>query len=591
MVNSKKRKLIYIGLGLVVTTYLIFAWLLPYSIKWSVETIGTEVAGAEVNLDDVTISYIPLGITLTDMQVTDARQPENNLFQFDQAQVELEWLPLISGQTVIDQLKVNAIALDQPRSEVGQVVKRDKDSVDTTITDSISNQFAGLSTQLPSVDELLERENLTTRTLQQQLQSNFAVNQTRIDAARTDLPSSEQLKQYQARVDEIIKAPIENIEDLQQRQRQLNLLKQEIREQRSKVDALVTAVEDGASTLKSDLKQLRRAPAQDAQYLADKYTFDADGGLNITALVLGEEARYYAETALYWYQTLAPYIDLSSATDVDDTSNKDDTDSSNSEPALIIRDAIFSMLTDNGELLIVGNNISDKPQALGRSTVFKLDGTNISNIANLDGIVEFNKGLDQGLDRSLLESVVSINAQGWQIDNIPVGLDDLLWQADNTNANFEARVNQGVLDAKGIMDIGQSVFRQLDQNDGDDDIIQTLNNLDKISFAGEAMGTITNPDLSISSDLDRALKRIIKKRMKAKTKAFKTQINEALAAEVAQSSNQYQEQLQLLNGEQDMLASQSNNLNDLLKQGLADLKNQKKNEFVENAKEKLRSFF
>ena len=112
-VNSKKRG-IYIGLSLVLIVYLIFGWLMPNVIKWSIEAAGAEITGAEVNLADVSLSYIPLGVTLTGMQVTDARQPDNNLFQFDQAQVELDWLALLSGQTVVDQLTVSAIALDQP---------------------------------------------------------------------------------------------------------------------------------------------------------------------------------------------------------------------------------------------------------------------------------------------------------------------------------------------------------------------------------------------------------------------------------------------------------------------------------------------
>ena len=54
-------------LGFIAVTALlvvIFVLALPWLIKSSIEYIGTEVAGAKVSVDDVDVSFNPLGVTL-----------------------------------------------------------------------------------------------------------------------------------------------------------------------------------------------------------------------------------------------------------------------------------------------------------------------------------------------------------------------------------------------------------------------------------------------------------------------------------------------------------------------------------------------
>lgn len=593
MAATQKRRM-YLGLGFVLVVYLIFAWLIPNVIKWSIETAGAEVAGAEVNVDDVSVSYIPLALTISQMQVTDSRQPQNNLFQLETASAELEWLPLLSGRAVISELAVSSIALDKPRAQVGEVYVTSESSDEQELSDMVAEKFNGLSSKLPSVDEILQRETLTTRSLQQQLQNNYQANQNRILAAREDLPTAEDLARYQKEVNEIVEQPIENINDLQQRQQQLNALKQEIRQQRSHVEAMATAVDDGVSTLKSDIKQLSRAPAADARYLADKYTLDAKGSLNITSLILGDEARYWAETALYWYQTLAPYIDLSSTdTESSDTQGGEVADNlePDNKPQLIIRNALFSMITQSGDLVIKGQDISDKPQFVGRPTVLTIKGDGLENIGQIDGLIQLNQGIEAGIDSEQLQSSLTLDISGWNLDGLETGIEGIQWQAQNTNTALQASVSKGILDAQGNMKVGQSKFLQAGSEGTNQDILETLNQLDSVSFGATALGSIDNPDVTIQSDLDKALKRLVSQRIKKQTKAFKKQVDKKLTAEVKQLTSQYQNNLSTLTNEQDLLSDQSDSLGDLLKQGIADLKQQKKNEFVRSAKEKLRSFF
>ena len=69
-------------LGFIAVTALlvvIFVLALPWLIKNSIEYIGTEVAGAQVSVDDVDVSFHPLCVTLNRLQVPDARAPQRHL--------------------------------------------------------------------------------------------------------------------------------------------------------------------------------------------------------------------------------------------------------------------------------------------------------------------------------------------------------------------------------------------------------------------------------------------------------------------------------------------------------------------------------
>ena len=113
-------------LGFIAVTALlvvIFVLALPWLIKSSIEYIGTEVAGAKVSVDDVDVSFNPLGVTLNRLQVTDAREPMRNLVEFTQADAQLELAPLLLGKGIVRDLGVSNLQFNTERTESGAIAK------------------------------------------------------------------------------------------------------------------------------------------------------------------------------------------------------------------------------------------------------------------------------------------------------------------------------------------------------------------------------------------------------------------------------------------------------------------------------------
>ena len=56
-----------------------------------------KAVGAEVNIDDVSLSLSPLALTIEDLQVTNKDKPTHNTISFTQANAALEVWPALLG--------------------------------------------------------------------------------------------------------------------------------------------------------------------------------------------------------------------------------------------------------------------------------------------------------------------------------------------------------------------------------------------------------------------------------------------------------------------------------------------------------------
>ena len=74
--------------GFVVVVGLIAAlWLLAIGplMKMAVEKYGSEAVGAQVNVEEISLGFSPLSLTITGVQVADKDAPMENLVSFDTA--------------------------------------------------------------------------------------------------------------------------------------------------------------------------------------------------------------------------------------------------------------------------------------------------------------------------------------------------------------------------------------------------------------------------------------------------------------------------------------------------------------------------
>ncbi len=86
-------------------------------------TTMTNANGAEVNLESLDLSVLSGAVSLTGLQVTDAKQPQNNQVAVDKIAADASIYDLLLGRLVMENVEVSNVKFNQQRAEPGKVIE------------------------------------------------------------------------------------------------------------------------------------------------------------------------------------------------------------------------------------------------------------------------------------------------------------------------------------------------------------------------------------------------------------------------------------------------------------------------------------
>ncbi len=276
--------------------------LLPTVIKNTIETKGTEVVGAEVDLQGVGLHLWPLGLSLKQMQITDPTAAEYNLAQFGLLDVRLDLSGLVNNQVIVSSFTLTQLALNSARDTAGSVVDK-KEAGDNGLDQSIKQWAA----QLPDFQEILEKEPLETTKRYDTLMKDVETLKASWDKRLADLPTDQTFADYQARIHALKGQSIKTPEDVLAMKNALSSLKEDIKQDKQHLQAARRDFLIDKKLLVADIVNLKAAPKKDMAYLSQKYQFDKKGLVNVTQLLLGQKA---ADTVAAYSDTLEKWLPI-----------------------------------------------------------------------------------------------------------------------------------------------------------------------------------------------------------------------------------------------------------------------------------------
>ncbi len=272
---AKLMRNLAVALVLLITITIGWVYLgLPGFIKEKFEPTLTELNGAEVNVNGIGVSLLPLGFSVKNIQVTDAKTPSHNTVAVQDIKAEIALMPLFSGSLVMDKLLVNDLKFNQKRAAPGRVldpVVEEESSVLEDMEQAIKNQ--------------LKSENLLTVQRYNDLQQSIKQHQAQVETSYANLPDQAKLDLYQKQLKQIqddVKS--QNVTKMMQAKDNFKKLRKEMKADQQNLKALREQIQVANKDLKQDYKLLRQAPSQDWQNIADKYQVN-----NLAQVMLGAE--------------------------------------------------------------------------------------------------------------------------------------------------------------------------------------------------------------------------------------------------------------------------------------------------------------
>jgi len=121
------------------------------------------------------------------------------------------------GKIIIDQLEVSQLAFSSVRSQAGEVYLNDEssDKAQGSLSEQAKEMLPEVDMQLPDIKALLDDSNLLTIKASNQLKDSYKVEQAKLKALKSKLPSKAKLKSYQDQVEALGKMKVSSLADIE----------------------------------------------------------------------------------------------------------------------------------------------------------------------------------------------------------------------------------------------------------------------------------------------------------------------------------------------------------------------------------------
>jgi hypothetical protein len=191
-----RRINIYITIVLLVILGIYIA-LLDTLAKPLFEKQATEMYGAEVSVDSLSVSPFVGKVTLHQLQVTDRRKAMRNLAQADRAYIDIDILKLAQDIIEIDEMELDGLVIMNPRSEPGVILR-------PLLPEDSDIATAGLPTfDLPDADALIEQQREKLENEINSFRESIEKKRTEWEVIIASLPDEDDIKAYKARIREL----------------------------------------------------------------------------------------------------------------------------------------------------------------------------------------------------------------------------------------------------------------------------------------------------------------------------------------------------------------------------------------------------
>ena len=584
---------------ILITLISLFWWLLAdWLLKTTIETGGTKIVGARVELSRADLTFSPLGFQLTDLQVTNPKQPMQNLIELGKVKGSLELLPLLMGQVIIDELSATGVRLNTERKKSGEVKKAETESKpERTAIEEPNKQsnlnFAAVKDKLPSVDEILAKEKLATLDQIKLFQENIKSQRTEFDKNIAALPDESKLKQHENRITELTGSSIKSVEELRQREHDLKQLKDKLRADRDAIQNMRDQLKNAKSEINTQYSALKNAPAEDWNHVKSRYGLDATGAGNITGLLFGDSAKLWLNRILSWTeqaQRILPSASDKTPKPVQPARSKGryiNFATTNPLPDFLIRKAALSMTIPAGNIELTLNDATHQPNILGRPMRLHAEGNKLQNAEQ----IKIN-GVINHVNPNETKDAITWSLTGWKMENVSISKSERLpLTLISARANLSGDIT---IQSQSLAANVKAAFNDTQWNSSATEgwtgrVAQSLASVRKFNLDGQLQGKLTSPQIKLHSDLDEQLKQAVAGQLNAAQVELEKKFNTRLNDKIADTAGPYKDQLAFLTDKQNTLDQRLNKLNEMLKAKLKSATDSKKQEATEKLKGKIKN--
>lgn len=511
-------------------------------VEKGIESTGTRIVGAKVDLADADLTFFPLGLALTGLQITNPDAPMKNAVAIGQIRFGMNPWDLIEKKVIIDEMMVSGVQFNTDRSVSGAAKKKQKP--EKKREKAAKEAGPGKTLELPPLSvadarTILEREELQCVREIERLEADIKQKEAEIRQMVKDLPNEETFNNYRTRLNRLddgkgVMGILSGITEAKQ-------IKEDIQADLARIRQAKEEIETTVNTLEKRLKEVARAPRKDVARLKEKYAISAQGLGNLTRLVFGPEYGRWMDKGLAWYEKLKPLM-AKAASARSEKSPKEVPPSRGDgvnvrfnehtpKPDFLVKLADVSVNTGRGQLTGRVLDIASDQTVTGRPTTWAFDTSTLEGIQSL----AVNGALDRTTPATP-QDTLNIDARHIRLTDVVIsdstdlplmlesGQLDLALDTTITNGKLRSNGQFTLIDTAFAGANGQSMSRVQRA------IVQAIAGIPEITINTTVRGTPEKPDINVSSNIDTVVQRSVDNIVQQETAALEKKLQQAISA-------------------------------------------------------------
>jgi uncharacterized protein (TIGR03545 family) len=507
----------------------IWFFLVDAVVKAVIESTGTRVIGARVELEKADLGLIPLGLSLRGLAVTDVDKPMRNALEIAQIDFLLDVGAILRRKVIVNKMTLDGVRFATPRKRSGAIqrkTKPDKEegAVDKTgpsalekaLQKSGCKEVALPSFSAPDIERLLAQEALQTVSLAKKIAKDVRSRKNSWEQELANLPDEKRLDDYRIRIEKL-SGKKKGLGDVLGAANDAVAIQKDLDRDMKRLKGAKKGFDDDLAALKRDLTRLKESSRQDIERLKKKYTISSKGLANMSMLIFGESLCGGIQKAHAWGQRLWPYIGK-----LPKQKGKDEPTTAkpirgrgldvrfpeqNPLPDLLVRLARAQVLLDAGELAAKIENLTTDQRLTGVPTTFNFLGREMRAVKSING-----QGSLNFMKKNAPRHTLRLAATDYQLVDIslrddatmPLTISKALADFDLTaelagpqiDATLSVNLDGVALDA-GLPEDGDHLMKT---------IADTLVKVDRFQVSAVVGGSLEDLTVRLTSDLDRILK-------------------------------------------------------------------------------------
>ncbi len=543
----RKKGLLF--LAVLTALIVLLSWFFTDSwLEKQLEDMGSSIAGARVEIDQLDFSFTGVYLKWQRLQVTDAKKPMKNLFETGPCAIDFEFWPLLSKKIVVSEFKINGFQTNTSRDTDGSLSASEKEALrENSLARKGASKIRGVAVikfaeigRQANTDSLLKIAGLSAParidSLYSRLDSLYTLWDKR-SAKSNPLPT---IKRIEKKIDAIDVNNLKNITKLTKALEQASAAKKSIDKLNKEIQSLKKEYQTDYRSVKADLANVDNWIKNDYNRALSLLKLPDFSAGNIGRMLLGAPLSDRFTEYLGYIRTIRKYARKykSTAPKKEHPPRLKGQDiyfyTPNARPDFWIKKLHLSgNAADSLKLEGLITNFVSNQKLIGQATQIKLSGSK-KNETSLDLEGSFNYLQDSPQEKfRFTYSGFNLNGAGTLLPGkIKSGTGNILALLKINGNHLKSRID---FNAKQLR------FAQNGKNEMERLLFQSIAFAERITVRADISGTIEKPEINIHSNLDKPLTAQIKKRFGGKLENERVKINAYIEKQTAAKRKKLEE--------------------------------------------------